>query len=238
MPLLYVPAGEFLMGSIDSDSEANPDEKPQHTVYLDAFWIDQTEVTNAMYKLCVQAGLCHAPSDTTYYANAKFGNSPVGYVSWNDAQAYCHWAGRQLPTEAQWEKAARGIDGRLYPWGNSSITGNLANFCDSNCQFQWKNKAINDGFGVFSPVGNYPAGVSNYGAPDMAGNVWEWVADWFGENYYASSPSSNPTGPAAGQLRVLRGGSWYDEAKYLRAAYRDKLDPVGADGGGGIRCSR
>ena len=223
MTLLYVPAGKFFMGSTDSDSQALPNEKPQHTVDLDAFWIDQTEVTNTMYKRCVQAGLCQAPSDAAFYADAQFGNYPVVYVNWNDAQAYCRWAGRQLPTEAQWEKAARGADGRLYPWGEG-IGCDKANY--AGC----KGKAI--------AVGSYPSGASPYGALDMAGNVWEWVADWFGENYYASSPSSNPTGPASGQYPVMRGGSWSSEAQYLRAAFRSWDHPRYRNDNYGFRCSR
>ena len=223
MKLLYVSAGEFPMGSTDSDIQALPNEKPQHTVYLDAFWIDQTEVTNTMYKLCVQAGLCQAPSDTTYYADAQTGNYPVVYVSWNDAQAYCRWAGRHLPTEAQWEKAARGTDGRTYPWGEG-IGCDKANY--SGCTY----KVI--------AVGSYPAGASPYGALDMAGNVWEWVADWYGENYYASSPSNNPIGPDSGQYRIVRGGSWLDEARLVRAALRDRYNPDVLSGSLGFRCSR
>jgi formylglycine-generating enzyme required for sulfatase activity len=222
MQLLSVPAGEFPMGSTDSDIQALPNEKPQHTVYLDAFWIDQTEVTNAMYKLCVQAGLCQAPSDTTYYADAQFGNYPVVYVSWNDAQAYCGWAGRQLPTEAQWEKAARGTDGRLYPWGEG-IGCDKANYSGCNVKL--------------SPVGSYLSGASPYGVLEMAGNVWEWVADWFGENYYASSPSNNPIGPDSGQYRILRGGSCGNEAQNIRAALRYRDRPDGPFVVYGFRCA-
>ena len=223
MKLLSVPAGEFPMGSTDSDSQAYPNEKPQHTVYLDAFWIDQTEVTNTMYRLCVQAGLCQAPSKTTYYAGTQFGNSPVVYVSWNDAQAYCQWAGRKLPTEAQWEKAARGTDGHTYPWGEG-IGCDKANY--AGC------------IGKAIAVGSYPSGASPYGALDMAGNVWEWVADWYDQNYYASSPSSNPPGSVTSQYRVLRGGSWKNEAQDMRAANRGRGDPGIPDVDYGFRCAR
>ena len=206
MTLLYVPAGEFTMGS--NDGEAN--EKPPHQVYLDAFWIDQTEVTNAMYTKCVKAGACQAPSPTTsytrdsYYGMTQFDNYPMLYVDWNDATAYCQWVGGDLPTEAQWEKAARGDDQRTYPWGNDAPTASRLNF--------------NDNVGDTTEVGKYPSGASFYGALDMAGNVWEWVRDWYGS--YPSSPQRNPTGPSSGEYRVLRGGSWNNDASIVRASLR------------------
>jgi formylglycine-generating enzyme required for sulfatase activity len=198
-PMVFVPAGEFTMGSSDADKDAYGDEKPQHTVYLDAFWMDKYEVTNAQYKKCVDAGKCSRPSESksytrsSYYGNASFDNYPVIYVSWNDAKTYCEWAGKRLPTEAEWEKAARGADGRIYPWGNT--------FDISKVNAERK-------VGDTTEVGAYPAGASPYGALDMAGNVWEWVADWYSANYYASSPRNNPTGPSSGQYRVVRGGAW------------------------------
>ena len=223
MKLLYVPAEEFLMGSTFSDSLLSNDELPQHTVYLDAFWIDQTEVTNAMYRLCVQVGSCNTPSNTTFYTDTQFGNYPVVYVSWDDAQAYCQWAGTKLPTEAQWEKAARGTDGRTYPWGEG-ISCDKANF--SHCG------------GNPVAVGSYPSGASPYGALDMAGNVWEWVMDWYSEPYYASSPRENPTGPTSGIERNIRGGSWSSEANFVRAAYRSAFTPDYHDDNDGFRCAR
>ncbi len=224
MVMVYVPAGEFLMGSTDADIDAilagckdckrdgYISEQPQHKVYLDAFWIDKTEVTNAQYKKCVQAGACKASayaSDSTYNADTQ----PVVGVDWSNAQAYCQWAGRQLPTEAQWEKAARGTDGRIYPWGNQAAT----------CEYA----VMDDGSGVGCGkgnaawlVGSKPKGASPYGALDMAGNVWEWVADWYDSQYYASSPPRNPQGPSSGEYRVLRGGSSDDVARHVRGAYR------------------
>jgi formylglycine-generating enzyme required for sulfatase activity len=224
MTMLPVPAGEFLMGSTNSDSQAESDERPQHSVYLDAFWIDETEVTNTMYKLCVQTGLCQAPSYIGYYAETQFGNYPVVYVSWYDAQTYCRWAGGKLPTEAQWEKAARSTDRRTYPWPEG-IGCDKANY--SGC---------NNGNAV--AVGSYPSGASPYGALDMAGNVWEFVADWYDPNYYASSPSSNPPGPASGQERVLRGGSWDGGAYLMRAAFRWRVNPDDRVNFYGFRCAR
>ena len=203
--LLYVPAGDFTMGSDDGDL----DERPVHTVYLDTFWIDKTEVTNAMYAKCVQDEVCNQPSSTksyshdSYYGNSEFDNYPVIYVSWDDAKAYCSWADRRLPTEAEWEKAASWDDEHqkknVYPWGDS-IECSLANYLGK------ENGCVGD----TTPVGSYPTGISPYGALDMAGNVWEWVADWYDANYYVTlgENASNPRGPASGQYHVLRGGAW------------------------------
>lgn len=197
VPMVFVPAGDFVMGN--SNPEAFIDEKPQHTVYLDAFWMDQHEVTNAQYKQCVDAGQCKLPNPTTsitrgsYYGDTQYNNFPVIYVTWDDATKYCAWAGKYLPTEAQWEKAARGTDGRLFPWGN---------------EFELSRMNVQDQFGDTSEVGRYPGDASPYAALDMGGNVEEWVADWWGENYYSQSPRDNPKGPSSGELRVFRGGSW------------------------------
>lgn len=209
-PMVFVPAGDFLMGSTGSDSAAERNEKPQRPVNLDAFWIDQHEVTNAQYARCVSAGSCQSPSSTAsdsrdfYYGNSEFDNYPVLWVSWQDAQNYCAWASKQLPTEAQWEKAARGTDGRIYPWGNEFDAGLL------NVNSEMKDTL---------PVGRYPEGASPYGAVDMAGNVFEWVADWFDSEYYAKSPLANPQGPDSGEVRVLRGGAWRNQGD-VRTAHR------------------
>jgi eukaryotic-like serine/threonine-protein kinase len=230
MVLVYVPAANFRMGSDKSvDSQADDNELPQHTVYLDSYWIDQTEVTNAMYARCVSAGSCTTPGSTSsnshlnYYGSSQYANYPVVNVNWNQARAYCQWAGRRLPTEAEWEKAARGTDGRIYPWGNQTPDATMANY---------KNNV-----GDKSKVGSYPTGASPYGGLDMAGNVWEWVADWYSDTYYRSSPSSNPIGPASGTYRAERGGSWDSLSRYLRASNRYWNDPDNYDGNIGFRCA-
>jgi formylglycine-generating enzyme required for sulfatase activity len=200
MTLMYVPQGGFEMGSNDGDD----DERPVHTVWLDAFWIDQTEVTNAMYAKCVADGLCKSSrcADNIDFIGA---GQPVVGVDWNDANSYCEWGGRRLPTEAEWEKAARGMLGRSYPWGEG-IDCDKANY--GSCK--WKTVE----------VGSYPDGASPYGALDMAGNAWEWVADWYGETYYLSSPDRAPSGPSIGDSRVLRGGSWGNDGVYVRFSCR------------------
>jgi iron(II)-dependent oxidoreductase len=214
--MAYISAGEFIMGTsdaqIDSLLRQFPDwerswfdrGKPQRRIYLDGYWIYKYEVTVAQYrKFCQETGR-RMPSEP------KWGwqdNHPVVNVTWYDAVAYCEWAGVQLPTEAQWEKAARGTDGRIWPWGN-----------------EWDANKCNNGItgpGKTTSVDSHPQGASPYGVMNMAGNVWEWCADWYDENYYVSAPERNPHGPVSGNRRVLRGGSWSsDVPNYLRAASR------------------
>ena len=233
MVQVYVEKGEFLMGSSSSDSTATSDEKPQHTIYLDAYWIDQTEVTNAMYAKCVQAGNCQPPLSTksrthdSYYGNVQYADYPVIWVNWDDARTYCQWTGRRLPTEAEWEKAARGMDDLVYPWGNTSPTCALGNFGlqDGNC------------VGDISKVGSYPDGASPYGALDMVGNVWEFVSDWYDESYYSTSPSQNPLGPDSGSAHVIRGGSWYFDTPRVSAVNRAWYVGPGGDNLG-FRCDQ
>jgi len=230
MTLVYVPAGEFIRGSDDGDD----DEKPSRAIYLDAFWIDQTEVTKDQYQKCVMDGKCARPS----CSGTQQGDHPVVCVSWQDAVDYCAWAGRRLPTEAEWEKAARGTDGRTYPWGSQEAAGDLLNFCDSRCSHNWKDAAVDDGYRETAPAGSYPSGASPYGVLDMAGNVWEWTADWYDAQYYASSPTQNPGGPMSGTARVVRGGSWDLSQRYARAANRNWLAPGYRDDDLGLRCAR
>ena len=224
MVQVYVPAGWFLMGSNDADPDADDDEKPQRQVYLDAFWIDRTEVTSAQYARCVAAGSCGQPRWPTEEAN-----HPIESVYWRDASIYCRWAGRRLPTEAEWEKATRGTDGRIFPWGNQDVAGDLLNFMDRTFGIRTNmsediraqvDMTVDDGFSLSAPVGTYPKGASPYGALDMAGNAWEWVADWYDETYYASAPSRNPTGPTSGQYRIWRGGAAAYQQSQARTAAR------------------
>jgi len=225
MTLLYIPAGEFEMGS----DLGEYDEVPIHSVYLDAYWIDQTEVTNSMYVDCVDAGVCSRPNNT-YYSDPSYADYPIQDVAWEDANDYCSWIDRRLPTEAEWEKAAgwndRTKEKYIYPWGNE-FDGSLINWCDVNCTaFEWADTEYDDGYAEESPVGSYPLGASPYGALDMAGNVWEWVADWYSDNYYANSPLSNPTGPASGDDHILRGGSWASGYNVLTTSFRDREYPL------------
>jgi formylglycine-generating enzyme required for sulfatase activity len=236
--MVQVPAGSFLMGSLRDSSSlgANPapqpggDEFPQRSVSLPEFYIDQTEVINEAYDECVNAGVCkrQVGGDPNYHVNPSFDNYPVIYVSWDDAQAYCQWRGKRLPTEAEWEKAARGTDGRVWPWGNT--------FRDDPSQANLggnPNRAL--------PVDGRPNGASPYGALDMAGNVAEWVADWYQPTYYTSrpDPDSAPPGPTQADStnnKVIRGGSFRNQGQEARPADRNGIG-LGASFDVGFRCA-
>ncbi|MGB0384690.1 MAG: bifunctional serine/threonine-protein kinase/formylglycine-generating enzyme family protein [Ardenticatenaceae bacterium] len=246
MVQVHVPAGEFLMGSAEINPDAQDHEFPQHVVYLDAFWIDQTEVTNGMYAACVEVGKCKPPgsnrseSRESYYNNPEYNTYPVIWVSWQDARNYCEWAERRLPSEAEWEKAARGTDGQRFPWGNERPLSDRANYCDKSCPLEWKDEAVDDQYPETAPVGHYKNGASPYGALDMGGNVWEWVADWYDPDYYKNSPERNPTGPTeppSAEMHVVRGGSWNNDASTIRAAARSWDTSTRRDNNWGFRCA-
>ncbi|MBN1310493.1 MAG: SUMF1/EgtB/PvdO family nonheme iron enzyme [Anaerolineae bacterium] len=238
--MLLVPAGEFIMGS----EEGFPDEVPVHTVYVDAFYIDLTEVTNEQYRKCVEAGACRPPDRTdccsekglgvwpSYYDNRKFDDYPVIFINWHDALAYCAWRGARLLTEAEWEKASRGADGRTYPWGSEEPTPEHLNFTWLPDEFEARPNYTT------MPVGSYPLGASPYGVLDLAGNVYEWVYDVYAPDYYENSPYRNPTGPEDGAYRVTRGGSFFNQAYRNRSSNRNNaFIPAGSvHFDGGARC--
>ena len=204
--MVLVPSGPFVMGS-DIKGSA---EGPAHEVFLRSFYIDRFEVTNSDYDICVSAGVCAARS---IYTGKQRPRQPAVGISWSDAVAFCRFRGHRLPTEAEWEKAARGTDGRLYPWGNE-ITCGMANFGNG------VSRECPEAPRTTADVGSYPLDVSPYGVYDMAGNVWEYVQDYYDPNYYKVCPASNPQGPSIGQGHVLKGGSWYTTKAYLRVTAR------------------
>ena len=220
--MVYIPGGEFEMGSTEGE-----EEQPVHIVELDGFWIDRTEVTNAQYQSCVDAEGCEPPSErrsstrAEYYGNSVYAVYPVIRVSWYQARTYCESVGARLPTEAEWEYAARGSDSLVYPWGDSPPSDALANCCHN--------------VGDTTRVGAFPDGASWCGALDMAGNVWEWVADWYGDYPYERQVS--PTGLSSGDLRVLRGGSWGSLQYVARCAFRYGYPPDTRYDDVGFRCA-
>lgn len=206
---VYVPAGPFVMGASDEDQLADDYEKPQQPdLYLDAFWIMQTEVTNAQYAKCVTEGACSEPSGTLWNSQ-DYAQHPVTGVDWYQANAYAQWVGGRLPTEAEWEKACRGTDGRTFPWGNAPTTGELVNFVSN--------------VGGTTPVGSYPKGASPYGVLDMAGNVWEWTRTTY--SAYPYDPTDGREATTGDADRTLRGGSWYNDATNVRCVYRFGFNP-------------
>ncbi len=224
-PMALIPEGPFWMGR--DGTEALEDERPRHRVWLDTYSMDLFEVSTIQYARFLAATKRQPPWQWETVDLSVHGDRPVIGVDWEDAEAYCRWAGKRLPTEAEWEKAARGTDERLYPWGNQMPTASLANFA-LGARFSYSQ--------VLMPVGHYKQGVSPYGLYDMAGNVWEWVQDWYGANYYEVSPERNPQGPEQGQFKVLRGGSWSDLPKYLLTYGRFKLPPTTRNSFTGFRC--
>jgi formylglycine-generating enzyme required for sulfatase activity len=217
---VLVPAGNFVMGDDES--------WPRHPLYLDAFNIDRFEITTGRFaKFLAATGANNVPDDWEQVAGEKSEEMPVIGVSWNDADAYCQWAGRRLPTEAEWEKAARGTDERAYPWGNSPPTLERANF---------ENSAPGPYEYALSPVGSHPTGKSPFGVEDMAGNASEWVADWYSESF-SLDETFNPKGRAEGDKKVIRGGGRYDPAARLNASRREYASPDTRSPGIGFRCA-
>jgi len=238
MPMIFIPAGEFIMGTDDIEAQRILEgngrqypEVPTHKVTVGGFWVDKFEVTTGQYLKCVETGACEAAAQNNkifagaeYYTSPDYANFPVINVTWYKAREYCEWAGRRLPSEAEWEKAARGTDGRKYTWGNEAVSSDVANLCDKNCTARYPNPKFNDGFPETAPVGSFPKGASPYGVMDMAGNVWEWTS---------SIPSPYPYVATDGREaqqdveygskwpeRVWRGGTWTNGYSWLRASLR------------------
>jgi formylglycine-generating enzyme required for sulfatase activity len=269
MLMVYVPAGEFVMGSTDEEAEYAralyneypgrsgewiemiDQEQPAHTVALDGFWIDRTEVTNEQFAaflnekgnqeeggntwfLLGDPGALIERVDGEFRPKSGYADHPVIVVSWYGAAAYCQWAGARLPTEAEWEYAARGPERRVFPWGDE-LDGTLLNYCDASCEREWADESFDDGYPRTAPVWSYPESQSWVGARDMAGNVSEWVADWAA--LYPDGRQENPTGPAAGELRVNRGGSFDSGWPRMRSAFRMAHPPSNYFLDLGFRCA-
>lgn len=230
VPMITIPAGEFLMGS--PEGKGRDDERPQRALYLDAFLIDQVEVTNERYMAFVKATGHRTPPNPYGTGPLQSINEieqlPVVQTTWYDAKAYCTWAKKRLPTEAEWEKAARGTDGRLYPWGNEPPTDKRTNF-----DREWADEK------TLHPVGSLPDGDSPYGVKDMAGNAREWVSDWYDAEYYKDAPLRNPPGPSKqGVVRSIRGGSWHSPASDITTTARGRGGFALQTHGTGLRCVR
>jgi len=226
-PMVEIPAGPFVMGS--DGAQALEDERPAHHVWLDAYSIDRYEVTTSQYAIFLAQQSRPVPWLWETVDLKRHGDRPVIGVNWHEAEAFCRWTGRRLPTEAEWEKAARGADGRLYPWGAQVPTDKLANYA-LGARFSYSQ--------VLMPVQSYEQGRSPFGVYQMAGNVGEWVSDWYSAHYYEQSPEKNPSGPESGSFKVLRGGSWSDLPKYLLTYGRFKLPPHSQNSYTGFRCAK
>jgi formylglycine-generating enzyme required for sulfatase activity len=224
VPMVLIPSGEFAMGS----DRGQDDEQPVHRVSLNAFYLDAYEVTVSHFSVFLRSQKPDPPFKWTEALAGNQDNKPVIGVNWYDARDYCRWVGKRLPTEAEWEMAARGTEGRMYPWGDIPPTRAHANAG----QTQWR------GYDTLANVGRYEPGKTPEGAYDLAGNTWEWVADWYDPVYYQYSPRQNPTGPAAGPLRALRGGAWNNDAKSIRSANRAAYAPDARRNDVGFRCAK
>src|SRR5262245_34234035 len=233
--MILIPAGPFTMGSNDG----LPNERPEHTVTLDAYYIDQYEVTLSLYRKFLEVDKHEPPLTWDDEAASTVGDRPAIGIKWKSAAAYCQWAGKRLPTEAEWEKAARGADGRRYPWGDMQPFVDIANYNRG----VWVSEGITlmpvtSGLeGMSVRHGLKGGGKSPFGVFHMAGNAAEWVADWYERDYYGKSPGKNPSGPPTGEKRVLRGGSWADVPSALRVTARFSAEPDFEDRTTGFRCA-
>ncbi|MCA9916887.1 MAG: SUMF1/EgtB/PvdO family nonheme iron enzyme, partial [Anaerolineales bacterium] len=240
--MVFMPGGLFRMGT----DEGENDERPSHLIRIDPFFIDETEVTNGQYAQCVAAGVCAPPQRTgatyhpAYYGDPAYDDYPVIFVSWYAADTFCDWRGARLPSEAEWEMAA-GFDPNQsivlrYPWGDA-FDGTKVNYCDVGCTRDVRDSSVDDGYRDTAPVGSFGNGRSPIGAYDMAGNVMEWVSDWYDPRTYESSTDTNPLGPAEGEFKAIRGGSWLSSAEELRIVARGSYDPTVARATLGFRCA-
>ncbi|GJL49123.1 MAG: hypothetical protein NPIRA01_03500 [Nitrospirales bacterium] len=228
-PMVTIPHGEFIRGS--GVGSGRPDERPQRNIYLHSYKIDTYEVSNKHYVQFLKSTGHKEPFNAfgkgPLSEQTGIEDLPVVQVTWNDAEDYCLWAGKRLPTEAEWEKAARGTDGRAFPWGDASPSSTLSVY-----DREWR------AGGALLPVGTLPQGVSPYGVHNMSGNVREWVQDWYAKDYYAESPARDPIGPDHGILKVIRGGSWHSFEADIRASSRGKGGFALKTHGIGFRCAQ
>lgn len=252
VPMILISAGDFWMGSTTEEIDKVTEEclkilgefritcrsflkyeQPRHKVFLPAFYMDKFEVTTSRYAQFLQASRREPPRDWDHVDLEQHGQHPVVGIDWHDAEAYCRWAGKRLPTEAEWEKAVRVPDGRHYPWGNEIPTTDMANFdnVDQDLGNDLYSKRL-------KPVGSYPKGASAYGIFDLGGNVGEWVADWYEARYYERSPYRNPKGSADGTEKVTRGGSWFYPSPVMRSAFRSGTHPLTRIATLGVRCAK
>jgi eukaryotic-like serine/threonine-protein kinase len=236
--MVKIPAGWFYMGCVPGDSKCDDNEKPRKRVYLDAYYMDVHETRVLEYQECVQAGVCEKPrtrSDSQYcnWGYSNRGDHPINCVNWQSAKTFCEWKGKKLPTEAQWEKAARGSDGRIYPWGDASPTCHYTVFDSSRGHG-------GDGCGKDRtwPVMSKEPGRNPFGLFDMAGNVYEWCEDWYDDNYYSRMPKRNPLNRTKANFRVIRGGSWISFPRGMRVSNRYWIVPPYGSKLMGFRCSR